>query len=235
MSENQENSQGLLIVIDGPAGAGKSTVAQAIANHYGLPVLDTGAIYRTLAWAAKQRGISWEDGRGLAEIAGDFPLRFVNVPGHGQRVFWGESDISAVIRTSEIAEGASKVSALPAVRDALLQLQRVLGAGGCVAEGRDMGTVVFPNAPNKFYLTASLETRAKRRLFDLNKLDSPEKMSLEQVQKDLERRDQRDRSRAIAPLARATDAILVDSDHLSFEEVVSMIIDNVTTTATHKD
>ena len=209
----------LLIVIDGPAGAGKSTVARRLADHYGLPTLDTGAIYRALALMARERGVAWSDEEGLAALADELPLRFVAEPDAAQRVELAGRDVTAAIRTPEISEGASKVSAHPAVRRALLGIQRRLGAAGCVAEGRDLGSVVFPDAPFKFFLTADDRVRAARRLSEL-----PAGLPLEQVLQDLQRRDERDQSRAAAPLVQAPDAVRVDSTGLDLDEVVSAIM-----------
>lgn len=215
-----------LIVIDGPAGAGKSTVARSLAEHFGLPLLDTGAIYRTLALIAQRRGIDWEDEGGLSALASDFPLAFHTEREAGgglrQRVHFAGEDVSVAIRTPAISEGASRVSQHPAVRGALLGIQRALSAGGCVAEGRDMGTVVFPDAPHKFFLTASLEARAQRRHAELAPVAGG--LALAEVLEEVESRDRRDRSRASAPLVQANDAVVLDSSHLDIAEVVRRII-----------
>ncbi len=213
---------GLLIVIDGPAGAGKSTVARRVARHFGLPVLDTGAIYRTLALAARERGIAWSDEPGLVALAADLPIRFEAGGDDGRpRVFFAGREVTPEIRTPEISDGSSQVSAHPTVRERLLAIQRRLGAEGCVAEGRDLGTVVFPDAPHKFFLTASDAVRAARRHAELAGAD------LGEVHRELVRRDERDRSRAAAPLARAEDAVLLDSSDLTLDEVVRAVIEAV--------
>lgn len=210
---------GLLIVIDGPAGAGKSTVARRVARHFGLPVLDTGAIYRTLALVARERGIAWDDEGGLAALAEEFPIRFEPGGEDGRpRVLFAGRDVTEAIRTAEISEGSSRVSVLPRVRAGLLGIQRRLGAEGCVAEGRDLGTVVFPDAAHKFFLTASDAVRAARRHAELTGADYSE------VLRELIRRDERDTSRAAAPLVRAPDAVLVDSSDLELGAVVAQIV-----------
>ncbi|MCA9660582.1 MAG: (d)CMP kinase [Myxococcales bacterium] len=229
-----------LIVIDGPAGAGKSTVARRLAEHFELPLLDTGAIYRTLALVARRRGIPWTDGAALGRLTVDFPISFKTLrddsaaassdDGSGtvrQQVHFAGEDVSVAIRTPAISEGSSRVSLHPEVREGLLGIQRALAAGGCVAEGRDMGTVVFPEARDKFFLTASLEARAQRRHAELASGDA--EVELEEVLRDVERRDQRDQSRAAAPLVQAADAVVLDSSHLDIAEVVRRIIEIIET------
>ena len=227
---------GLLIVIDGPAGAGKSTVARQLAERFGLPVLDTGAIYRALALIARERGVAWSDEAGLAALTTALAsggadgeaavpgIRFVaaEAPGAAQRVELGGRDVTAAIRTPEISDGASQVSAHPAVRRGLLGIQRQLGARGCVAEGRDLGTVVFPDATYKFFLTADDRIRAARRQQELR--EQGQELALDLVLRDVQSRDERDRVRAAAPLVQAVDAVLVDSTGKDLDAVVSAIM-----------
>lgn len=231
-----------LIVIDGPAGAGKSTVARRIAEQLGAALLDTGAIYRSLAWLARGRGVDWDDEPGLAQIAGQLRIEFRPPadPGGRQQVLIlspvdgpdaAPIDVTALIRTGEISEGASRVSRHAAVRDALLDIQRAIAAvsiaagRGCVAEGRDMGTVVFPEATHKFFLTATRTARASRRHKELSA--SGEAPSRGQVETEMARRDQRDSSRETAPLQQAQDAVLIDSSELDIEAVVDRIMGQI--------
>jgi len=208
----------LIVAIDGPAGAGKSTAARLLAARLGYALLDTGAIYRTMALRARERGISWDDGPAVASLADGLELIF-RMEGNVNRVLANGEDLTAAIRTPEISDGASRVSALPEVRAALLGLQRRIGAaGGVVVEGRDIGTVVFPDAEAKFFLTATADERARRRVAELQAAGRP--ADLAQTKAEILARDQRDSSRAAAPLRRADDAVEIDSSALDAGQVV---------------
>ncbi|MCE9575885.1 MAG: (d)CMP kinase [Deltaproteobacteria bacterium] len=216
------SSEPVVVTIDGPAGAGKSTVARRLARALDYRLLDTGAIYRSLAFAAQGAGVSWTDGPKLAAIAAalDIDFRFVGDVNH---VILAGTDVSAAIRTPEMSQGASQVSAHPEVRAALLELQRRLGAGGgVVVEGRDTGTVVFPDARAKFFLTASDDERARRRVAELQA--AGQDVDLESTLRDIRERDERDASRAIAPMVAADDAVLFDSSQLTLDEVVAELL-----------
>lgn len=220
-----------IVAIDGPAGAGKSTVARRLADALAFVLVDTGAMYRAVAVAAKRAGIDWSDGSGLAALAKDLvekkALTFERDPGLGVRVKLSGEDISEAIRTPDMAQGASTVSAHGEVRAVLLELQRIAGrAGGVVLEGRDIGTVVFPDAEVKFFLTASAEVRAARRHAEL--VAKGQSVSFADTLADVKRRDAQDEGRAVAPLKRADTAILVDSTALSFEETVAKMLEQVT-------
>jgi cytidylate kinase len=210
-----ENATPQVIAIDGPAGAGKSTVARALARRLGFFLLDTGAIYRTLALQATRDGIDFSDGERLGKLAEHLPIRFAE----DGRVFLGDEDVSTAIRTPEMSQGASTVSAHPPVRQALLGLQRKLAARGrCVVEGRDIGTVVLPWAPLKIFLTASPEVRAQRRYEELAARGQP--VDLASTLAELRERDERDMNRATAPLRQADDAVLMDTSTMSEPDVV---------------
>ena len=215
----------VVVAIDGPAGAGKSTVAKRLARALGYQVLDTGAIYRAVALEARRRDVSWDDEPGCAGIAGQLDIAF-RADGDINRVFLAGAEVTADIRTPDISKGASRVSALPEVRAALLDLQRRLGErGGVSAEGRDVGTVVFPGAEVKFFLTASPGVRARRRFDELQGKGAG--ASLKATEAEMRDRDQRDSGRAVAPLARAEDAVEVDSSGLDIEQVVDSMIEIV--------
>jgi cytidylate kinase len=210
----------LLITIDGPAGAGKTTVSKMLAEYLDYRYLDTGALYRGVAYMAHQQHISAADDRGLSTLCESLRFSF-----SGQRLIVNGVDISERIRTPEISLLASAVSARPQVRRALLDVQRSVGrSGGLVAEGRDMGTVVFPRADLKFFLDATVEERAMRRFLQYGKED---RQTLAQIEADIRRRDENDSRRDIAPLKPADDAILVDSSTLTAEGVVAMMLTHV--------
>lgn len=213
------------VAVDGPAGAGKSTVCRRLAQRLGFRLLDTGAIYRTLALVARREGIDWTDGERLAQLADMLQIDFKIVDGVN-RVFWGAEDVSDQIRTHEISSGASQVSAHSPVREALLGLQRKLAArGGVVMEGRDIGTVVLPDAEFKFFVTASVDVRALRRHSELQtRGDSP---TFEQVKADVIARDTADSTRAAAPLKQADDAELIDTSTMTIDEVVTALAERV--------
>ena len=215
-------SNKLVIAIDGPAGAGKSTVSKAVAGVLGLTLVDTGAIYRSVAYTAKQLGVSWGDADGLAKIVGALNIGFRMQDGQN-RVFLDGEDVSEAIRTPDISEGASKVSSVGVVRDGLLELQRSLaGAQGAVLEGRDIGTVVCPDAPVKIFLVATAQERARRRLAQME--EGGQSGNYDEVLADIQARDKRDSERAQAPLRAAEDAIHVDCTSMSIQEVIDSIV-----------
>lgn len=219
-----------VVAIDGPAGAGKSTVTKRVADALGYLLVDTGALYRAVALAAERAGISWDDAEAVASLArGLVRERAVELGSQtssGFAVKLRGEDVSQAIRTASVSQGASKVSAVPAVREALLDMQRQAGAkGGVVLEGRDIGTVVFPQAEAKFFLTASVDVRARRRFDELRaRGDTPE---LAEVQREVAERDLRDSTRPIAPLKQAKDALVIDSSVLSIDQVVARIVQRV--------
>jgi cytidylate kinase len=216
-----------VVAIDGPAGAGKSTVTRKVAERLGYVIVDTGALYRVVALAAERAHVSFDDAERSAALTEALVAENAVQLRRGQdgvtQVLLRGQDVSTAIRTQSIGQGASQVSAHPGVRRALLELQRSQGReGGVVLEGRDIGTVVFPDAEAKFYHTASADVRARRRRDELAARGTPP--SMEEVLREVNERDQRDSTRPIAPLRQAEDAHLVDSSNLSIEQVVELIV-----------
>ncbi len=214
-----------IITIDGPAGSGKSTISLLLAKKLGLLYLDTGAMYRAVALSALRKGVDLRDAAVLREMCRDIDINFRSA-GDNYRVYIGAEDVSDEIRRPEIDMLSSKISAIKEVRDAMTGLQRRIGMkGGIVAEGRDMGTVVFPDADHKFFLTASSDIRAERRYKE--RVDRGECISMEQVETELKKRDEQDRTRIIAPLKPAVDAIIIDTTALGINEVVDEMLGRI--------
>ena len=207
-----------IITVDGPSGAGKGTLCYALAEKLGFALLDSGAIYRVTALAALKRHTDLTNETELADLARHLDIQFV--PKNGEvNVLLGGMDVSHLIRTQEVADAASKVAVFPQVRTALLQLQQDFAKNdGLIADGRDMGTVVFPDAQVKLFLDASAEERAKRRYNQLQ--NKGINGNFAQILAEIKERDLRDRNRAVAPLKPAEDAFLLDSTTLSIDEVI---------------
>jgi cytidylate kinase len=212
----------LIITIDGPAGAGKSTVAKALARRLGYKYLDTGATYRALALKAIREGIRPDDLEGLKRLSSQVLLQL----GPDGRIFLDGEDVSEKIREQEVGMMASLISRIREIREVLWAIQRKVGQeGGIVAEGRDTGSVVFPDADVKFYLDASLEERARRRYREL--LSKDKNVTFQEVLEEVKKRDLQDQTREIAPLKIPEDAIFVDSTYLTPEEVVELMLEKI--------
>lgn len=224
-----------IVAIDGPAGAGKSTASRLLAVQLGFALVDTGAIYRTVALAASRVGVGLDDDAGLQALLPKVDIRFAPpvAGGTGQRVLLADEDVSTAIRTPAISAGASRVSARSVVRAGLLELQRRLalavGNRGAVLEGRDIGTVVFPDADAKFFVTASPEERARRRYSEL--LSKGDASTFDQVLAEQRARDKADSEREIAPLRPAADAIVIDTSGTPIDAVVDRLVREVETRA----
>ena len=212
----------LIVAIDGPSGAGKSTLSKALASKLDYLNIDTGAMYRSVALLAQQRNVDPHDEAALKVLCADLTIEFIR--GNGtERVIVNGVDVSAEIRTPEVSLLTAQIAACPAVREAMLYLQRRMGEkGGVVLEGRDIGTVVFPSADVKFFLSATAAERGQRRYEEL--LAKGVAVDLQQTIEEVEARDAADTARTLAPLMQADDAIIVDSTHLSIEEVLQKML-----------
>ena len=215
-----------VITIDGPAGSGKGTISQRVADHLGWSILDSGALYRLVGLAAQRKHVDLDDEPALAIVAQELDVVFQLNQSGDITILLDNDDVSLAIRTEEAGSAASQVAAKPAVRDALLERQRkFLASPGLVADGRDMGTIVFPDAPIKIFLTASAEIRAERRLNQLKQHGIS--ANLRALIRDIEIRDARDTNRKDAPLIPAVDAIIIDTGKLSIDEVVDKVLSAV--------
>ncbi|MDD6013549.1 MAG: (d)CMP kinase [Clostridiales bacterium] len=215
------------IAIDGPAGAGKSTVARAVAKKLGILYLDTGAMYRAMALKAMREGIDPNDKEQVLPLLECTEIYAKNIGGTQHTYLDGE-DVSGLIRTPEISRGASDISAIPDVRIKLAQIQRnIAHTSDVVMDGREIGSYVIPECENKFYVTASVDERARRRLLELKEKDRDNGMNVEDMAKDIAERDYNDSHRAFAPLLRLPEAILIDTTDLTIDEAVNAVLKNL--------
>jgi cytidylate kinase len=214
------------IAIDGPAGAGKSTIAKAISHKLGIVYLDTGAMYRTVALKAISSGIDTLDKKRLTELVNDIDIR-IEYKDNEQRIFLEGNDVTGMIRTQEVTIGSSNVAVIPGVRIKMVDLQRKIAKDNdVVMDGRDIGTYVLPDAEFKFFLTATLDERAKRRYDEMISKGMTD-VDFDEVRKDIAFRDKNDSSRAFAPLSKAPDALEIDTTGLEPQEVIDIILDHI--------
>ena len=209
----------MIIAIDGPAGSGKSTIAKLVAKRLNYRYIDTGAMYRAVTLGLKNAGIATDDEKNVRLIIDKMEIQF----DASNKILLNHVDVSSEIRTADISSRVSAVSALPFVREKLVKTQRLIaGENSCVLEGRDIGTVVFPNAEFKFFLIADIDVRARRRLIELEKMG--ESKTISDLIKDIVKRDELDSSRILSPLIQAKDAILIDTSNLTIKEQINKII-----------
>ncbi|QYK14798.1 (d)CMP kinase [Shewanella rhizosphaerae] len=215
-----------IVTIDGPSGAGKGTISQILASRLGWKLLDSGAIYRVLALAAIHHNVELDNEASLALLAAHLDVQFITAKGNGIKVVLEGEDVSHAIRSQECSNAASKVAAFPRVREALLRRQRAFAeAPGLIADGRDMGTVVFPTTPAKLYLTASAEERAQRRYNQLQ--DKGFDVNIDRLLAEVVERDERDMNRPVAPLVPAEDALVIDTTGIGIDEVVELALSHI--------
>lgn len=218
----------MIIAIDGPAGSGKSTVAKLVANELGFLYVDTGAMYRALTLKAMQKGVDLKDESALIELAKKTSIKLEGQSDGRLKVFLDAKDVTNQIRTPEVTSNISYIANVPGVRQEMVKLQRRIGHSaekGAVLEGRDIGTVVFPDAPKKFYLDASVEERARRRHKEL--LENGINTQLDRIEADIRIRDKKDQTRKVGALKKAADAILIDTTDLTVQEVIDGVLSRV--------
>ncbi|MDO4855500.1 MAG: (d)CMP kinase [Limosilactobacillus gorillae] len=214
-------SKGIQVAIDGPASAGKSTVAKLVAKRFGYVYCDTGAMYRSVTLAALRRGTDLTDEDQIIKVANEIKITFA--PGNPQKVFIDGQEVTQAIRETTVAKNVSAVAAIPGVRSRMVELQRQIAQeGGIVMDGRDIGTTVLPDAPVKVFMVASAHERARRRFLD-NQERGIDGGTIEELQRAIELRDQKDSTRAVSPLTQAVDAHLIDTTHLTIDQVVDQI------------
>ncbi|WP_093625522.1 (d)CMP kinase [Limosilactobacillus gorillae] len=214
-------SKGIQVAIDGPASAGKSTVAKLVAKRFGYVYCDTGAMYRSVTLAALRRGTDLTDEDQIIKVANEIKITFA--PGNPQKVFIDGQEVTQAIRETTVAKNVSAVAAIPGVRSRMVELQRQIAQeGGIVMDGRDIGTTVLPDAPVKVFMVASAHERARRRFLD-NQERGIDGGTIEELQRAIELRDQKDSTRAVSPLTQAVDAHLLDTTHLTIDQVVDQI------------
>lgn len=215
----------LIIAIDGPAGAGKSTVSKRLAKELGYTYLDTGAMYRAFAWKALEEKLDLGDEKALKRSLQETEIELSEEAGR-PKVYLNGLDVSDRIRSPELSQVASRISSLKSVRERMVEMQRAMGSkGGVVMEGRDIGTVVFPDAEVKIYLDASAAVRARRRFEELG--SQGERVTLAETLKEIEVRDHRDKGRSVAPLRKAEDAVVIDSTNMDVDRVVERIMQEI--------
>ena len=230
MKNTKENHLPIIVTVDGPVGSGKGSLAAMLAKYLNFNLLDSGALYRVLALAISRHNLDLNEQQKIEKLATSLNIQFVSHKvGEPASILLDNQDVSDEIRQEKCGDIASKISGYPAVRSALMQLQKdFVRAPGLVADGRDMGTIVFPDAKVKFYLTASQEIRAKRRLKQLQNIpNNINQLSYEQLLLDIQRRDERDMNRPIAPLKPALNAIIIDSSDMTMQQVFEKMVESI--------